>query len=174
MSPRPLPVSGGCSSHRLRAPPKPAALRYTALRRTAYTPRTPEQPWLAPEEAPPDRRPQRPRRPPQKKRRASPAAPAAGTAEDPIKADSSSEYDSSSDGEGVETRPCRPAERPKKRAAATGERPRKKKTRTGGGTAIYGWHELNADITRTRGVLNMWTRLPPCASPPHATYELDT
>ena len=64
VSPRPLPVSdGGCSSHRLRAPPKPAALRYTALRRTAYTPRTPEQPWLGPEEAPPHRRPPRGARP---------------------------------------------------------------------------------------------------------------
>ena len=86
--------------------------------------------------------------PPQKKRRASPAAPAAGTAEEPIKADSSSEYDSSSDGEGVETRPCRPAERPKKRAAATRERPKNKKTRTGGGTVVYSWHELNTWLQR--------------------------
>ena len=38
MSPRPLPLLQPPP----RAPPKPAALRYTALRRTAYTPRTPD------------------------------------------------------------------------------------------------------------------------------------
>ena len=52
-----LPLSGGCSSHRLRAPPKPAALRYTALRRTAYTPRAPEQPCVPKQETPPGGRP---------------------------------------------------------------------------------------------------------------------
>ena len=118
------------------------------------------------------------KQPPLKRRRAASDAPAAGTAEDPIKADSSSEYDSTSDGEGVETRPCRPAERPKKRAAATRERPKNKKTRTGGGTAIYGWHELNTDITdEVRGVLNAMD--PETAAlcqdaAAHATYELDT
>ena len=116
--------------------------------------------------------------PPQKKRRAASDAPAAGTAEDPIKADSSSEYDSSSDGEGVETRPCRPAERPKKRAAATRERPKNKKTRTGGGTVVYSWHELNTDITdEVRGVLDAMD--PKTAAlcqdaAANATYELDT
>ena len=60
VSPRPLPISDGCSSHRLRAPPKPAA-RYTALRRSAYVSRPPEQPCVPKKEAPPGGRP--PRRP---------------------------------------------------------------------------------------------------------------
>ena len=110
--------------------------------------------------------------------RASRTAPAGGTAEDPVRAYSSSEYDSSSDGEGVETRPCRPAERPKKRAAATRERPKNKKTRTGGGTVVYSWHELNTDITdEVRGVLDAMD--PKTAAlcqdaAANATYELDT
>ena len=116
--------------------------------------------------------------PPQKRRRAASDAPAAGTAEDPIDADSSSEYNDDSDGEGVEHRPCRPAERPKRRAAANGERPKKKKTRTGGSQTVYSWHELNADITdEVRGVLNAMD--PETAAlcqdaAANATYELDT
>jgi hypothetical protein len=62
VSPRPLPVSDGCSSHRLRAPPKPAA-RYTALRRSAYMCRPPEQPCVPKQEAPPGGRPPRGPRP---------------------------------------------------------------------------------------------------------------
>ena len=56
VSPRPLPVSDGCSSHRRRAPPEPAA-RYTALRRSAYVSRPPEQPCVPKQEAPPGGRP---------------------------------------------------------------------------------------------------------------------
>ena len=85
--------------------------------------------------------------PPQKKRRASPAAPAAGTAEDPIKADSSSEYDDESDGEFLEPEP---APRKRGRSSADDAPPKKRKTKkseaydsTG---VVYAWDKLDLNI----------------------------
>ena len=94
--------------------------------------------------------------PPQKKRRASPAAPAAGTAEDPIKADSSSEYDDESYGEFLEPEPA-----PRKRGRSSTDDVPSKKRKTKKSEAydsngrVYAWDELDLDITdEVRGVLN--------------------
>ena len=84
---------------------------------------------------------------PLKRRRASPAAPAAGTAEDPIKADSSSEYDDESDGEFLEPEPA-----PRKRGRASADdappkKRRKKKSEAYDSNGIvYAWDKLDLDI----------------------------
>ena len=114
-------------------------------------------------------------KPPLKKRRASPAAPASGTADDPIKADSSSEYDDESDGEFLEPEPV---PRKRGRSSADDAPPKKKKKRKADREVIYGWHELNTDITdEVRGVLDAMD--PKTAAlcqdaAANATYELDT
>ncbi len=84
---------------------------------------------------------------PLKRRRASPAAPAAGTAEDPIKADSSSEYDDESDGEFLEPEPA-----PRKRGRASADDAPPKKRRKKKSEAydskgvVYAWDKLDLDI----------------------------
>ena len=80
---------------------------------------------------------------PLKRRRASPAAPAAGTAEDPVRAYSSSEYDSSSEDEGFEPEP---APRSKRRAATDDELPRKKTKSEHGTDSVYDWPSLKDDV----------------------------
>ena len=84
---------------------------------------------------------------PLKRRRASPAAPASGTADDPIKADSSSEYDDESDGEFLEPEPA-----PRKRGRASADdappkKRRKKKSEAYDSNGIvYAWDKLDLDI----------------------------
>ena len=84
---------------------------------------------------------------PLKRRRASPAAPASGTAEEPIKADSSSEYDSSSEDEFVEPEPA-----PRKRGRASEDdappkKRRKKKSEAYDSTGVvYAWEKLDLNI----------------------------
>ena len=75
--------------------------------------------------------------------RASRTAPAAGTAEDPVRAYSSSEYDSSSEDEGFEPEP---APRSKRRAATDDERPRKKTKSEHGTDSVYDWPSLEDDV----------------------------
>ena len=85
--------------------------------------------------------------PPQKRRRAASDAPAAGTAEDPIKADSSSEYDDESDGEFLEPEPA-----PRKRGRASADDAPPKKRRKKKSEAydskgvVYAWDKLDLDI----------------------------
>ena len=86
-------------------------------------------------------------KPPLKKRRASPAAPASGTADDPIKADSSSEYDDESDGEFLEPEPA-----PRKRGRSSADdappkKRRKKKSEAYDSNGIvYAWDKLDLNI----------------------------
>ena len=85
--------------------------------------------------------------PPLKRRRAASDAPAAGTAEDPIKADSSSEYDDESDGEFLEPEPA-----PRKRGRASADDAPPKKRRKKKSEAydskgvVYAWDKLDLDI----------------------------
>ena len=86
------------------------------------------------------------KRPPRTRGRASRTAPAAGTAEDPVRAYSSSEYASSSEDEGFEPEP---APRSKRRAATDDELPRKK-TKSESSSAdrreVYDWSSLEDDV----------------------------
>ena len=87
------------------------------------------------------------KQPPLKRRRAASDAPAAGTAEDPIKADSSSEYDDESYGEFLEPEPA-----PRKRGRASADdappkKRRKKKSEAYDSNGIvYAWDKLDLDI----------------------------
>ena len=86
-------------------------------------------------------------KPPLKKRRASPAAPASGTADDPIKADSSSEYDDESDGEFLEPEPV-----PRKRGRSSADDAPPKERKTTKSEAydskgiVYAWDKLDLNI----------------------------
>ena len=87
------------------------------------------------------------KQPPLKRRRAASDAPAAGTAEDPIKADSSSEYDDESYGEFLEPEPA-----PRKRGRSSADdappkKRRKKKSEAYDSNGIvYAWDKLDLDI----------------------------
>ena len=87
------------------------------------------------------------KQPPLKRRRAASDAPAAGTAEDPIKANSSSEYDDESYGEFLEPEPA-----PRKRGRSSADdappkKRRKKKSEAYDSNGIvYAWDKLDLDI----------------------------
>ena len=87
------------------------------------------------------------KQPPLKRRRAASDAPAAGTAEDPIKADSSSEYDDESDGEFLEPEPV-----PRKRGRSSADDAPPKERKTTKSEAydskgiVYAWDKLDLDI----------------------------
>ena len=87
------------------------------------------------------------KQPPLKRRRAASDAPAAGTAEDPIKADSSSEYDDESYGEFLEPEP---APRKRGRSSADDAPPKERKTTKSEAYdskgIVYAWDKLDLNI----------------------------
>ena len=87
------------------------------------------------------------KQPPLKRRRAASDAPAAGTAEDPIKADSSSEYDDESYGEFLEPEP---APRKRGRSSADDAPPKERKTKKSeaydSNGIVYAWDKLDLNI----------------------------